>query len=234
MANYIIIGLMKSEPYLVEIQYLPCIQYCSKFLLHEKVFLSAGENYQKRSYRNRCQLATSHGPSTLSIPLLSGKNQQMPIREVKMANEENWKKIHWRTIYSAYKNAPFFDHYAPIFEKHFARDESHLWNFLEGLLSDLLSCWGLSIPIAFDAFPSLWSKPAVDSPNNHNKEWGAFYDGRNSIKPVGLPIPDPRFKIIPYPQVFMEKTGFLPNLTALDLLFCTGPEGRSILENSIA
>ncbi|NRB63070.1 MAG: WbqC family protein [Saprospiraceae bacterium] len=45
-------------------------------------------------------------------------------------------------------------------------------------------------------------------------------------------LPDPHWKLIPYPQVFQEKHGFSPNLSILDLLFCTGPEALSVLESS--
>ena len=32
------------------------------------------------------------------------------------------------------------------------------------------------------------------------------------------------FEATPYPQVFEDRHGFLPNLSILDLLFCTGPQ----------
>ncbi len=44
---------------------------------------------------------------------------------------------------------------------------------------------------------------------------------------------DKRFLPMPYAQVFEERHGFLPNLSILDLLFCTGPQASLILEQSI-
>ena len=35
----------------------------------------------------------------------------------------------------------------------------------------------------------------------------------------------------PYPQVFMEKHGFITNLSILDLLFNLGPESTDYLNN---
>ena len=49
-------------------------------------------------------------------------------------------------------------------------------------------------------------------------------DYRDSIVPK-RPLPDPVFTPKPYYQVFASKTGFLPNLSVLDLLFNMGPEG---------
>ena len=38
------------------------------------------------------------------------------------------------------------------------------------------------------------------------------------------------FQIVKYPQVFEEKTGFIPNLSVLDLIFCVGPQAGFVLE----
>ena len=44
----------------------------------------------------------------------------------------------------------------------------------------------------------------------------------------------PNFWATPYPQVFEDRLGFLPNLSILDLLFCAGPEALAYLQQSIA
>lgn len=43
---------------------------------------------------------------------------------------------------------------------------------------------------------------------------------------------DPRFVPKPYYQVFDAQTGFLPNLSIIDLLFNMGPEGLLVLKES--
>ncbi len=57
-----------------------------------------------------------------------------------------------------------------------------------------------------------------------------IFDFRNRISPKEkASFPDPDFDVLPYVQVFAEKHGFLPNLSILDLLFCTGPEAINYL-----
>jgi len=63
------------------------------------------------------------------------------------------------------------------------------------------------------------------------KETGAGQvDFRNQILPKNYLKPnDIHFESSEYPQVFEDRHGFLPNLSILDLLFCTGAEATSYL-----
>ena len=49
-------------------------------------------------------------------------------------------------------------------------------------------------------------------------------DYREAITPKH-PADDPDFTPRPYYQVFASRTGFIPNISILDLLFNMGPEG---------
>jgi hypothetical protein len=55
-----------------------------------------------------------------------------------------------------------------------------------------------------------------------------FEDRRNIILPKNYSQWNP----VKYRQVFEERTGFLPNLSVLDLLFNVGKEGGELLRNS--
>ncbi|MEL6863460.1 MAG: WbqC family protein [Bacteroidota bacterium] len=207
---------------LIELHYLPCVQYLSKWLLHEQILVEAHENYTKGSYRNRCQIAGANGPLRLSIPLQSGKNEQQPIREVRIAHRDAWAKKHWRAIRSAYGKSPYFEHYAhelaPLFEKTF----TFLFDWNWTLLQTLVPLLGLP------------NKLQLSEAFHRQINPQECLDFRNTIGPTKRNQgPDSYFQPSPYPQVFTEKSGFIPNLSALDLLFCAGPQSYSILEASI-
>ena len=58
----------------------------------------------------------------------------------------------------------------------------------------------------------------------------SIIDFRNGISPKAhKAFPDSNFTPYKYGQVFEAQNGFLPNLSILDLLFCTGPEASFIL-----
>ena len=206
---------------LIEIQYLPPIPFFALFYQTDTIIIEACENYKKGNYRNRAYLAGPNGVQRLSIPLAKGKNQQLNIREVKIAYEQAWQSQHWGAIQSAYGRAPFFEEYAPYLQPVFNKKTEILfdWNLqLIKLLADLLQ---INKPIQLSTtFVKNVSTPTVDF--------------RNRIHPKRkLSETFSNFHCSTYPQVFLEKSGFLPNLSILDLLFCTGPEAGLILEKSV-
>ncbi|MEM1325373.1 MAG: WbqC family protein [Bacteroidota bacterium] len=204
---------------LVALHYFPCIQYFTKFIFCQEVQIEQHEHYQKGSYRNRCHIAGVNGVLRLSIPLKSGKNQKMPIRDVRIAYDEPWQAQHWTSIKSAYGNAPYFEYYADQLQPFFQNKPTLLfdWNYeLLGLMKQLI---GLQTPISLT--------------KNYEPHPIAQIDFRQSISPKQkLNSTDKQFIPQAYAQVFQEKHGFLPNLSILDLLFCAGPQSILILESS--
>lgn len=203
---------------LIELQYFPPITYFSVLLKHENIWIEQFENYQKGSYRNRCHIATANGLLRLSIPLEKGKNNQTTIKEVKIHNDNNWQTQHWRAIKSAYGNAPYFEYYAdelfPFFEKKY--------NFLFDLNLDLLN----GIMELFMMPNTLQFTNEYQINLNEN-----ITDFRNVISPKK---PDnPLFQKVTYQQLFIEKHGFIPELSILDILFCKGPEAILVIDKTL-
>lgn len=103
--------------------HLPPVSWFASVWSCDRLVVEACEHYQKGSFRNRCHIAGPNGVQRLSIPLKKGKHNQMPIREVRIAYDEPWQVRHWRSIRTAYGNAPFFEHYAddlaPYYEKRY-------------------------------------------------------------------------------------------------------------------
>ncbi len=207
---------------LLELQYLPPIQYFVWLQRYAIVYIEQQEHYIKGSYRNRCHIAGANGMLRLSIPLQKGKNEQQPIRQTRIAYNQPWQTQHWESIRSAYGSAPFFLYYAdalaPLYQQRF--DFLFDWNL--ALLHTILPLLDIHCTIHFtDAYYPIASP--------------AWHDLRNTISPKQHRAqPDAYFRPVPYPQVFEAKYPFLPNLSILDLLCCTGPEAPLLLQQSYA
>jgi len=179
------------------------------------------EHYQKGSYRNRCRIATSQGVAVLSIPLVKGKHEGLGIREVRISYSEDWQRQHWRGILAGYRNAPYFDHYCWHFEGLFQSRYEFLFDWNWAILEKILKALKLEGKV----------KMAVSEGYVRGGEvQGDLLDLRGKITPKG----DNDGDGVHYCQVFEEKTGFLGNLSILDMLFCCGPGSLEILSTMSA
>lgn len=183
--------------------------------------MEACENYVKRSYRNRCHIASVNGVQRLTVPLLKGKNEGQSIREVRISYDQNWQSNHWHAIRSAYGNSPFFEHYVDEIAPYFKESKPEfLWDMNEQIIKGMMDLMGIKRDLVFTE--KYEKEPTRD-----------VLDLRNKISPKANEVPIP-FKASPYAQVFSDRHDFLPDLSILDLIFCTGPAALSILKNSIS
>lgn len=187
----------------------------------DKVYFENEDNYQKQTYRNRMYIYDSNGKLLLNIPIKhrsaltgepkeAGKHQLY--KEVRIENDFDWQKQHWRALKASYQTSPFFEFYEdeiyPLYHKKF----NYLLDFNYACLEFATEALQLNFDI---------NKTSEYVLNPKDKE-----DLRNLINAKIKP----KFEHGHYTQVFQEKYGFLPNLSVLDLIFNEGPNSLNFLE----
>ena len=212
---------------IIEAQYFPPIEYFKQFVQFPHIVIEAHENYQKGSYRNRCHIANSTGVQVLSVPLRKGKNANQPIREVAIAYDMDWQKQHWQSIRTAYGSAPFWEHYAPQLEPFFLKKWDYLFDLNIAILETFLKILKLkntvNVSFSTDYEINFTIKEIIDTPSGVRQDG---VDLRNKILPNKSDFQGEK-----YAQLFQERTGFLPNLSILDLIFCTGPQAMTVIKS---
>lgn len=197
----------------------PPVQYFSKLLLFEKIYLEQFENFTKQTYRNRYEIYGANGIVSLVVPVVKGRDKKIKVRDLLISYDTDWQRNHWRTLFSAYNSSPFFEYYQddirPFFEKP--------WKFLFDYNLEIIETFcalleiepGIDLTVDFEQVPenTLNLREAI-SPKKHKA------------------AADLNFRAQPYTQVFSEKTGFMPNLSILDMLFNEGPNAVNLLEKS--
>ena len=183
------------------------------------VYIEAWEHYQKQSYRNRCRIYAADGVQDLNFPIVHDGNPfALPIREIRVDYTTPWLIRTQRAIESAYKSAPFFDHYR---DSLFALMDTCPERLLDWNLS--LTRWCLErlhLPVEI-RLTEAFVKPGDDRFGQDLRE--VIHPKRSNpiLQDLGLDRP--------YYQVFAPKSGFIPNLSILDLLFNEGPDAVSWL-----
>jgi len=199
--------------FLIHPSYFPSIPTFALLTQHECVW-EICDNYQKQTYRNRCYICTDQGKLMLNIPIqhVGGAQGKQFYKDVKIENQYNWQRQHWRTLQTAYRASPFFEYYeddlAPLFTTPF----KFLMDFNFKTIELVCDCLQLKMPVERTSTYELTTQNMVDA--------RFLINAKNKFATQQSP----------YPQVFGEKHGFIDNLSILDLLFNEGTATLSYLE----
>ena len=191
---------------ILPLTYWGSIEYFANLLQGgEEAVIDLGENYVKRSERNRTEIVTPTGGMVLSVPLIKANRPRTPMRDMRIDNSKRWQHQHWVAILSAYRSSPYFDYIAdriaPIYERE--------WHHREILQAEF-DILGIEPK---HRFSEIYIKPSEATTDLRNKK-------RES-----------QFCSPQYFQMFMDRTPFVENASMLDLLMCEGREAIALLNS---
>ncbi len=175
-------------------------------------YIEYHENYQKKSYRNRCRLLSPNGVILLSIPLSSGKNSKCPIQEVTISYQNDWIAEHFQSFLSCYGKSPYYEYYIDGIMSILHQKHTRLIDLNSALLDFMVKKIGLETPIGKTS--SYLKDIDILDLRAHT------YLNRSKITPPS----------VSYNQVWSDRYPFEQDLSILDLLFCKGPESILYLE----
>ena len=184
--------------------YLPPVNFFTAIKSGGDVLIEQYDNYCKQTYRNRCRIATAGGIQTLTIPVVKSDSPKQLMKDVRISDHGDWRRQHWNALESAYMNSPFFMYYQDDFRPFYERRIEFLIDFNTQLTELILKLAGMDKKIKLT---ESYSRPT---------------QGINDLRQLIDPRQTAQNR--PYWQVFKQKYGFQPNLSAVDLLFNMGPE----------
>lgn len=192
----------------------PPITWWQQAIRHKNVLIDLSEHYQKMSFRNRYYIASPQGKLLLSIPLQMGRNQRKPVREVKIDYKEQWQARHWKTIVSCYHRSPFFEYFEYLFRPLYEEQYEWLYEWNRAGLDLIKKILHPDITISeTDLYQKQYADDVCDIRASFRPQ--AVYNG------VGTE----------YYQVFSDRTGFIPDCSVLDPVFCEGKQSIILLRS---
>ena len=201
---------------LLQTTYFGPIQWYQKLYRYDQTLIEQYDTYQKQTYRNRCVIATANGLQALTVPVEHNVQRSMfnvQCKDLRISDHNQWRRVHWNALQSAYSESPFFDYYADDIRPFFEKKYEFLVDFNEAIrqtVCDLL-----------DIQPKVEYTSSFLSPlTSHLSPLDDFREVINAKHPQA----DADFQPRRYWQVFEGKHGFQANLSILDLLFNMGNE----------
>ena len=201
---------------LLQTTYFGPIQWYQKLYRYDQTLIEQYDSYQKQTYRNRCVIATANGLQALTVPVehnVQRSTFSVQCKDLRISDHNQWRRVHWNALQSAYSESPFFDYYADDIRPFFEKKYEFLVDFNEAIrqtVCDLL-----------DIQPKVEYTSSFLSPlTSHLSPLDDFREVINAKHPQA----DADFQPRRYWQVFEGKHGFHANLSILDLLFNMGNE----------
>jgi hypothetical protein len=197
---------------LMQTTYFGPIQWYQKLYRYDHCLIEQYDSFQKQTYRNRCVIATANGVQALTVPV-EHSDDKVLTKDLRISDHNQWRRVHWNALQSAYSESPFFEYYADDLHPFFEKKYEFLLDFNEAIRQKVCEL--------IDIHPNVEYTSEYTSDIQH--QTSDITDFREVIN-AKHPQPDAEFNAKTYWQVFQHKHGFLPNLSILDLLFNMGPE----------
>jgi WbqC-like protein family len=200
---------------------------CDEYVVYDSA------QYVKRHWHNRNRIKTADGVQWLTIPVIAKGRFEQPIDQVEI--EKPWAEKHWRTLELAYRRAPFFEQVAPTVRAWYelADKQSRLTDVNAIFLHGIAGLLSLKTHIVRDdAYPAQGVKTerllaivrAAGADRYLSGPSARAYFDEPLFASAGIAVDWMNYAgYREYPQLH---GAFEHAVTALDLLFNTGPDAQ--------
>lgn len=182
--------------------YFPSISHYIAMIAAESVTFEVEDTFQKQTNRNRMYIYSPNGIQMLNISV-KHNDANNNFKDIKIDNQYNWQKNHFKSLEAAYKNSPFYEYFIDDFHPIFEKKHEFMLDLNFEIFERINDALGISIP--FEKTTEYFHKVSDKT------DFRYLVNGKKDTT-----------QIEPYTQVFDNKHGFINNLSILDLLFNEG------------
>ena len=216
-------------------QYIPWPAYFDK-IFQSNVFVFLDDvQFQKNGLQNRNQIKTPQGKKWLTLPINHSFGQL--INEVNIDSTKS-KIKHLRSLKMNYASAPYFSEVYEIVSSILEKKDNSISSISVELIKKILHYLEYKGEIFLSSDFAINSKgsnliidlcKAVEAEQYLSGLGGRNYLVKKDFDQAGIEVKFQKFHLPEYKQCF-PKTGFIADLSILDLLFNKGKETRYIMK----
>lgn len=200
----------------IEPHYLGSIEFYACLMQADLVTLEVCQHFTKQTYKNRCQILTPTGVSSLSVPVRY--DNRTAYKDVTIDYDQSWLRAHLGAFDAAYGKSPFFEFFEDAYRSVWMKKTKFLLDLNLQMMTICLKVLQIDRDLQMTESYQKNLDPGLE-------------DVRECILPK-KPFQDRSFyQVVPYTQVF--GSNFVPALSILDAIMCEGTNARSIVQKSI-
>jgi len=216
-------------------QYVPWLPYCDKADSCDIFVYLDNVQFMRRGVQNRNQIKTPKGAAWLTVPVSAAREDK--IQHVRIATGRDWQKDHILTIEHNYARAACFELFGQGLKPLLERSWDYLvdvniavtdWMFAQlGVQCLRVRASELDVTGAKDDL-IISICQAVGATVYLSGQGAKAYQDEGKFRQHGIELRYHQYRSQPYRQCFSE-TGFVPDLSALDLILNLGDEARAVM-----
>ena len=225
--------------------FLPWLGYLHRMAQVDAFVLLDHVQFERRNYQNRTMIRMNDEPRWLTVPVLQRSQKERIVdKEVdnRLEGPKWWSSAHFLTLRHAYRQAAFFDTYAPPLRQLFETRYARLVDLNQATLDLLREAFGIRTPLLKsselgvegargDLILNICRAVGADTLLAGMGGSRGYLDAAAFAR-AGVRIEYHDFKHPEYAQC--GEAPFVKGLSAIDMLFNCGPQSRDVLFNRLA
>lgn len=219
--------------------YLPWLGFFEQMYRSDIFIIYDDVQYDKGGWRNRNRIKTSKGAQWLTVPVRINFEEHPLVNGVKIDNGKNWGAKHLSSIKQNYSKSEFFKNYIAIFEEAYSRTWDYLIDIDMYFINKLAACFRIegkkivkssTLGIKGDKLERLVSLCRIFKGDIfYEGSAGRNYIDEDYFSKNDIKVEYQDYKHPAYSQLY---GGFIPYLSAIDLLFNHGEKSLSIISQT--
>ena len=216
-------------------QFLPWLGYLDKIDRADLFIVLDTVQFKKNEWQNRNRIRTADGWQWLTVPVLHHFGQR--VQEVTINPTAAWREQHLRALEMHYARAPFMNQYLPTLRAIYTQPWTRLSDLNLAVIRWLLQAYGITTPLRCASVMVAREEPtdrlidlcrAVGATRYLAGPGADGYMDKPRFEASGVELEIQEFLHPKYGQMYEP---FEPNLSAIDLLFCVGPDALNQLRS---
>jgi hypothetical protein len=207
---------------------------CDVFVIEDNV------QFERQGFQNRNRVKIPGGIKWLTVPV-EHVGKDLLINEVRIANaaEPQWAERHWMTLKHNYCKAPYWEEFKGFFEEAYGKHWDLLIDLNMHMIKGVMEVLGIQKKLVMSSALGVGGKKG-ELVLNQDKKLGATvhlagsgareYLDVEAFEKAGVKVVFQEFK---YPVYEQLHGAFVPDLSVVDYLFCTGGKPRETVDEPV-